>query len=192
LFSHRGKLTKQIEARNIGRYKSFVDTARGIRPMPSVAHCNHCNADQAVFPIAENDRFVYFCVYCGWWGFDPLRMDSPPTDEIRSTFARKRATALPIFTLEIDGRPTLVFETAGPAEAREICLDADLRSDLSALTCDGIPICPEDATLSSRPAVQEEIAAYKRAVKLAPASDEPTMAFLIKIDGVIVVAVGPQ
>jgi hypothetical protein len=40
--------------------------------------------------------------------------------------------------------------------------------------------------------VQEEIAAYKRAVKLAPASDEPTMAFLIKIDGVIVVAVGPQ
>jgi hypothetical protein len=156
------------------------------------AHCNHCNENQAVFPITENDRFVYLCVYCGWWGFDPLRMDSPPTDEIRSTFARRRATTLPIFTLEVNGRPTLVFETAGPAEAREICLDTDLRSDLSALTSDGIPICSDGAILSSRPAVQEEIAAYKHAVRAAPASDGPTMAFLIKIDGVFVVAVGPQ
>jgi hypothetical protein len=116
-------------------------------------------------------------------------MDSPPIDEIRSTFARKRATTLPIFTLEVNGRPTLVFETAGLAEAREICLDMDLRSDLSTLTSDSIPICPDDAILSSRPAVQEEIAAYKHAVRVAP---EPTMAFLIKIDGVFVVAVGPQ
>jgi hypothetical protein len=106
----------------------------------------------------------------------------------------KRALTGPsqIFTLEINGRPTLVFEAMGLAEACEIGLDADLRSDLSALTSDGIPICPEDATLSSRPAVQEEIAAFNHAVKLAPTSDEPTMAFLVKIDGVIVVAVGPQ
>jgi hypothetical protein len=97
-----------------------------------------------------------------------------------------------IFTLEINGRPTLVFETIGAAEACEICRDADLRSDLSALTSGGAPICPEGAKLSSRPAVQEEIAAFERALELAPASEEPTMAFLIKIDGVIVVAVGPQ
>jgi hypothetical protein len=70
-----------------------------------------------------------------------------------------------IFTLEINGRPTLVFEATGLAEA---------------------------ATLSSRPAVQKEISAFKHAVELAPASDEPTMAFLVKIDGVIVVAVPPQ
>ena len=44
-------------------------------------------------------------------------------------------------------------------EAREICRDADLRSDLRALTSDGIPICAEDTTLSPRPATQEEIAA---------------------------------
>jgi hypothetical protein len=93
-----------------------------------------------------------------------------------------------IFTLEINGRPTLVFEAMGLAEASEICLDADLRE----LTSDGIPICAEDTTLSPRPATQEEIAAFKHAVELAPASDEPTMAFLIKIDGVMVVAVGPQ
>ena len=99
---------------------------------------------------------------------------------------------LQIFTLEINDRPTLVFEAMDLADACEICRDADLRSDLSALTSDGIPICVEDATLIPRQAVREEIAAFKRAVELAPTSGEPTMAFLIKIDGVMVVAVGPQ
>jgi hypothetical protein len=97
-----------------------------------------------------------------------------------------------IFTLEIDGRPTLVFEATEFAEATRICLDADLRSDLRALTSDGIPICTESAMLNPRPAVEEEVTAFERAVKLAPASDEPTMAFLVKIDGVIVVAVDPH
>jgi hypothetical protein len=100
--------------------------------------------------------------------------------------------SLQVFTLEIDGRPTLVFEAMGPAEACEICLDVELRLDLSALTSDGVPIYTEGATLVSRRAVQAEVASFKRAVELAPTSDEPTMAFLIKIDGVVVVAVGPE
>jgi hypothetical protein len=64
--------------------------------MPLGAHCNHCEADDAVVPISdyEKDRFVYVCVYCGWWGLDPLRMDSPPTDETSSTLAQKRAARL--------------------------------------------------------------------------------------------------
>ena len=97
--------------------------------------------------------------------------------------------ALGIFTLEIGGKPTLVFEAKGIAEACDICLDSELRLDLGELTSDGAPIYTADATLIPRPAVQAEIAAFKRAVELAPASDEPTMAFLIKIDGVVVVAV---
>ena len=64
-----------------------------------------------------------------------------------------------IFTLEINGRPTLVFEAIGLAEASEICSDADLRSDLGALTSDGISICADNATLAPRPAVPEEIRA---------------------------------
>jgi hypothetical protein len=95
-----------------------------------------------------------------------------------------------LFTLEVNGKAILVLEAKGPVEAHEICLDADLRTDLSALTSEGIPICAEGATLTARPAVPAEIAAFKRAVELAPLSDEPTMAFLVKIDGIIVVATG--
>jgi hypothetical protein len=80
----------------------------------------------------------------------------------------------------------------GLAEASEICLDDELRFDLGALTSDGDPIYIENALLVPRPAIPTEIAAFKRAVELAPTSDEPTMAFLVKIDGVVVVAVGPE
>jgi hypothetical protein len=34
--------------------------------------------------------------------------------------------SIQIFTLEINGKPTLVFDAKGTAEACEICLDADL------------------------------------------------------------------
>jgi hypothetical protein len=100
--------------------------------------------------------------------------------------------SLQIFTLEINGKPVLVFEATGLAEACDMSLDADLRLDLSALTSDGIPIYTEDATVVSRPALQAEVAAFERAVELAPVSDEATMAFLIKIDGVMAVAIGPE
>jgi hypothetical protein len=97
-----------------------------------------------------------------------------------------------IFTLEIDGRPTLIFEASGMAEASEICADPDLRTDLTALTSDGRPICAPEAMLAPRQATAEEIATFERAVSLAPPSQQPTMAFLIKVDGVTVVTVLPD
>ena len=100
--------------------------------------------------------------------------------------------SLQIFVLEIDGRPTLAFEAPDLAEAQEICRDADLRADLTALKSNGDPVCDPELSLTPRPAAQEEILAFKRAVELAPASEQPTMTFLIKIDGVMVVAVEPE
>lgn len=97
-----------------------------------------------------------------------------------------------IFVLEIDGKPILAFEAADVKEAREISRDADLRTDLSALTSAGVPICTAVAVLTARPANSEERASFERAVHLAPASDEPTMAFLIQVDGVMVVSIDPQ
>lgn len=94
-----------------------------------------------------------------------------------------------VFTLDIDGRPTLVFEASDITEASEICADPDLRLDLIALTSNGVPICALEASLTSRPATAEEFASFQRAVELAPPSLQPTMAFLIKVDGVTVVAI---
>jgi hypothetical protein len=78
---------------------------------------------------------------------------------VREPFPRPDPS-LQIFTLEIDGKPTLVFEATGFAEACEMCLDAELRLDLSTLTSDGVPIFAESATLAPRPAVRAEIAAF--------------------------------
>jgi len=102
------------------------------------------------------------------------------------------AGSLQIFVLDIDRKPTLAFEVTGLAEAQEICRDADLWTDLAALTSDGVPVCGPNSTLGLRAAAPEEIAAFRHAVERAPASDQPTMTFLIKIDGVMVVTVDPE
>ncbi len=102
------------------------------------------------------------------------------------------STPLQVFTLEIEGRPTLAFEAADLAEAQQICADADLRADLCGLTSDGTPVCTTAAILLTRPASEAEISAFQRALHLAPASDEPTMAFLINVDGVMVVSMDPE
>ena len=82
----------------------------------------------------------------------------------------------------------MAFEARDVAEAQDICGDPDLRTDLCALTSDGTALCSASAVLTARAADAGEIAAFERAVKLAAASDEPTMAFLVKVDGIVVVS----
>jgi hypothetical protein len=104
----------------------------------------------------------------------------------------KEIGSLQVFVLDVDRRPTLAFEALDLAEAQDICRDADLRTGLIALTSNGAPICAPNSALVPRLAAQEEIAAFRHAVGQAPASDMPTMTFLIKIDGVMVVSFGPE
>lgn len=100
--------------------------------------------------------------------------------------------SLAVLVLDIDGRPTLAFEASDATEAQEICGSSELRADLAALTSDGAPLCTPHSTLSARLAVPEEIAAFQHALARAPASDQPTMTFLVRVDGVVVVTVGPE
>jgi len=100
--------------------------------------------------------------------------------------------SLRTYALEIDGRPTLAFEATSISEAQAICSDLDFRLDLATLTSGGIPILSLTAKLAPRPATEQEAAAFKRAVDLAPPSDEPTIAFLIEVDGVRVIAIDPS
>jgi hypothetical protein len=94
-----------------------------------------------------------------------------------------------IFALDIDGKPTLVFDATGIEEARVICQDDTLRADLCTMTAQGAPICAVNSLLQARLASSAEVSAFEYAVKRAPPSDEPTMAFLVKIDGTVVIAI---
>ena len=100
--------------------------------------------------------------------------------------------SLRTYTLEIDGRPTLALEATSIAEAHAICSDPDFQLDLTTLTSDGIPILGLTSRLMPRAATEQEAAAFQRAVELAPPSDEPTIAFLINVDGVRVITVDPS
>jgi hypothetical protein len=88
-----------------------------------------------------------------------------------------------IFVLDIVGRPTLAFEAASLDEAREICGDADLRTDLCAPTSAGLPICSDSATLALRPANTERVAAQNER-PCNPASEEFRVALLQRPVGV--------
>jgi hypothetical protein len=97
-----------------------------------------------------------------------------------------------IFTLDINGRPTLALQAQNIEFARGMCAVPDFRLDLSEITSDGVPVCPADCVFGLRPATKEEIAAFNRAVGLAPSADDFTFVILIKIDRVKVVAIARQ
>jgi hypothetical protein len=87
-----------------------------------------------------------------------------------------------IYTIEVNGKPTLTF--AGHArEAAELCKEAWLRSDLTELTSNGVPLCLPASTLTSRIANEVEMATYWEAAKEAKASDEILFAYLVELDG---------
>jgi hypothetical protein len=100
-------------------------------------------------------------------------------------------TTAHIFVLDVDGRPTLVFEAADFNHARAICMEDALRADLSTLTADGVPVCSAISNLETRPASSAEITAFEHAIKRAHPSDEPAMVFLINLDGVVMVTIDP-
>ena len=61
-----------------------------------------------------------------------------------------------IYTVEVDGKPTLAF--AGYArEAAEICKEEWFRDDLTGLTSSGVPLCVPGSTLKPRIANASEM-----------------------------------
>jgi hypothetical protein len=96
-----------------------------------------------------------------------------------------------IFTLDINGRPTLALPAQDIEFARGMCTVPDFRLDLYEITSDGVPVCPADSVFGLRPATKKEVAAFERAVGLAPVADDFTFVMLVKVDRVQVVAITP-
>jgi hypothetical protein len=65
-----------------------------------------------------------------------------------------------MFTLEIAGNPIAITD-ADEAQARAIFESDEFKQDLTAMTSDGIPLWDGRATLTIRPASQEETAAFE-------------------------------
>jgi hypothetical protein len=87
-----------------------------------------------------------------------------------------------VFTLEVDGRPTLAFEASGTREAQGICKESWLLDDLANLKSGGAPIRAATSKLSVRPATPEEIGVFEQA--FPEPSDDMALAYLVELDGV--------
>lgn len=90
--------------------------------------------------------------------------------------------SLSIFTIEVDGKPTLAFEAKRYSEAEAICGDEGLLARLRLLKSGGVPICGDNALLKVRLARPDEAAYYRQAAE-ASQSDDLLLVYLVELDG---------
>ena len=76
-----------------------------------------------------------------------------------------------IWTLEIDGKPTLAFEAMKYREADEICHQEWLRIELGQRKINNVPLCGADSHLRIRLARPAEILLYRQAAEANKLSD---------------------
>jgi hypothetical protein len=88
-----------------------------------------------------------------------------------------------IFTLDIDGSPTIAFEAKNMAEARGLCKEQWLLDDLGSLSSDGLVLRGIGAKLAVRRASERETQVYREAERSVEASDDLLLAYLVELDG---------
>jgi hypothetical protein len=86
--------------------------------------------------------------------------------------------SLSIFTIEVDGKPTLAFEAKSCSEAKAICEDEELRPKLSLLKSGDVPICADKALLDVRLARPDEAALYRQAARASQSTDNLMLVYL--------------
>jgi hypothetical protein len=87
-----------------------------------------------------------------------------------------------IFTIEVDGRPTVAFEAKKKQEAIELCSEDWLRADLTTLTSYNAPVCQARSKLNARLSNATERTLYQRAAANAPPSDDLLLVYLVDLD----------
>lgn len=95
-----------------------------------------------------------------------------------------RVQVASVFTIEIDGNPTIAFEAKNLLEARGLCKEQWLLDDLNALSSGGSALCSVGAKLAVRRASERETQIYREAERSVPASDDLMLAYLVELDGV--------
>ena len=88
-----------------------------------------------------------------------------------------------IYTIEVDGKPTVAFEARQLREAAELSKEEWLRADLNSLSSNGVPLCGIGSKLKVRIANEPEREIYREAVAGAKASDDLMLIYLVELDG---------
>ena len=91
--------------------------------------------------------------------------------------------SLSIFTIEVDGIPTIAFEAKRYSEAETICGDEGLRAKLSLLTSGKVPVCGDNAILDVRLAHPDEAALFRQAAGASESTDDLMLTYLVELDG---------
>jgi hypothetical protein len=87
-----------------------------------------------------------------------------------------------VFTIEIDGTPTVTFEAKSLREASEICNAPWLREDFASAHSNGAPLWDGKAELRVRMGYENEIATFCDACKDARPSDGLLLVYLVELD----------
>jgi hypothetical protein len=88
-----------------------------------------------------------------------------------------------IWTLEIDGNPTLAFEARKYREADDLCRQEWLRVELGLQKFNNVPLCCANSDLRIRLARPAERILYRRAAE-ANTSSGDVLVYLIELDDV--------
>ena len=89
-----------------------------------------------------------------------------------------------VFTIEINGRPTLALQAKRHKDAERLCEQDGLRAELSTITSGGIPLCDAGATMNVRLATAEEAILYRRATQSTEPSSDTHIVYLVDdLDG---------
>jgi|SRR5215207_11710277 hypothetical protein len=88
-----------------------------------------------------------------------------------------------IFTIEINGRPTLALQAKRHKDAEHLCEHGRLRTELSTITSHGTPLCDASATMTVRLATAEEALLYRRATQSTEPSSDTNVVYLVDLDG---------
>ena len=91
--------------------------------------------------------------------------------------------SLSIFTIEIDGKPTLAFEAKRSSEAEAIRGNEGLRAKLSLLKSGDVPVCGDNAVLDVRLAHPDEAALYRQAAGASRSTEGLMLVYLVELDG---------
>ena len=88
-----------------------------------------------------------------------------------------------VFTIEINGRPTLALQAKRHKDAEHLSEHGRLRTTLSTITSHGTPLCDASATMKVRLATAEVAALYRRATQSTDPSSDTNVVYLVDLDG---------